>query len=683
MNIKIENDYQEFRSIYDDVINGNESENPFFNYLDIKNHCKNPIDDPTDDPTDDPIDDPTDDPIDDPTDDPIDDPIDNTNPKEDTKVTKTKTKQRSNEIDKKIETLMLYNGLPICNLRKQNLKHESNSESTKANRKITKKISNVKFNAKLTIDDLESSDSDNKKPYLKFNANLTIDDLESSDSDATFGKKDLVVKMPKYIFELNLQNHVRLEHTGERPYTCAECGMSFRMRRGIRTGERPYTCAECGMSFRMRRGIVQHMQTLFGATDRQQCDRCPAMYKSLSRLWSHRDRVHLYTYTYPCYLCTDVCGNCGEKLFKDRGFRVENMSVKSEATQAESRGIYTALQQPAVMSDEGNMATNWREWKLAFDYYLIAAGKEDAKSNEKCALFLHVIGKGGREILEELELGDEEKTDYEKLVSKFALHCDPTRNINYERHMFFEAYQRDDSFDKYLSALKYKSKSCEFGQLRSSLILTQIIRGLRDSGMRERLLAKTKLNLEEAVTWCRAAESASKQSEACGGARTTAVASSATGTELSLEAVRAGTGAAQRPWRRGAATARQTQASQQHYRGRDSAVTSCDNCGRKHGASDKCTARSAKCFRCDRLGHFARLCRAKFVGEVDDEDELEDSAEIRESLLCSLSIDEVGGDCESWFQDVWIDNAKINFKAQRLLSCHCAHLERQVLMKEF
>lgn len=337
------------------------------------------------------------------------------------------------------------------------------------------------------------------------------------------------------------------------------------------------------------------------------------------------------------------------------------MSVKSETTQNQSECIYTALQQPAAMSEEGNMATNWREWKLAFDYYLIAAGKENATSKEKCALFLHVIGKGGRDILEELDLEDKEKTDYEKLVAKFALHCDPTRNVNYERHVFFETYQREDSFDKYLSALKFKSKSCEFGQLRSSLILTQIIRGLKDSGMRERLLAKTKLNLEEAVTWCRAAESASKQSEACGGARAAAGAaatSAAAGAELALEAVRAGGG--RRPFSRPAAAGATRQ--QQGYRNRDSAVSSCDNCGRKHGAGDKCSARSVKCYRCDKTGHFARLCRARFVAEIEDEEEIEDCAEIRESLLCSLSVDEVGGKCDSWFQEVLIDNVCVNFK---------------------
>lgn len=111
---------------------------------------------------------------------------------------------------------------------------------------------------------------------------------------------------------------------------------------------------------------------------------------------------------------------------------------------------------------------------------------------------------------------EEKFANYEELVQRFAKHCDPTRNVNYERHLFFETNQNNETFEKFLSALKQQSKICEFGTLRSSLILTQIIRGIKDQNMREKLLAKSKLELEEAVAWCRAAESAGRQAEVCG-----------------------------------------------------------------------------------------------------------------------------------------------------------------------
>lgn len=74
------------------------------------------------------------------------------------------------------------------------------------------------------------------------------------------------------------------------------------------------------------------------------------------------------------------------------------MSNTDKSAAVGPSAVYTAIQQPAAMSDTGNLALNWREWKSSFDCYLIAAGKENIPSREKVALFLHVIGKVGREI---------------------------------------------------------------------------------------------------------------------------------------------------------------------------------------------------------------------------------------------------------------------------------------------
>lgn len=262
---------------------------------------------------------------------------------------------------------------------------------------------------------------------------------------------------------------------------------------------------------------------------------------------------------------------------------------------------YSALQQPAAMSEDGNVAVNWREWKSCFDYYLIAAGKENAASREKCALFLHIIWKYGREILEELDLDEKSKRDYDVLVGKFEQHCDPARNINFKRHLFLETCQGEDSFDKFLANLKLRSKTCDFGSLRGSLILTQLIRGIKNPQMRERLLSKTKLSLDEAIAGCRAAESAHRQAEACGGGRGDgggrgSDVTSAAPTQfeqLARSGGARGFGRA-RGRRRGAGVRGGGAQTQQQSR-----VTYIRVC--------ECTARNVQCYRCDRVGHFAKM----------------------------------------------------------------------------
>ncbi|CAG4950691.1 unnamed protein product [Colias eurytheme] len=349
--------------------------------------------------------------------------------------------------------------------------------------------------------------------------------------------------------------------------------------------------------------------------------------------------------------------------------------------------INNAIQQPAAMLSHGNMAENWRDWKKCFDWYLIASGRENAPGREKCALFLHSIGKCGREIYEELDFQSSEINKYDVLCLKFQERLDPKKNINYERHLFFECYQNaDESFECYFARLKIQSKVCSFGQLRDSLILTQLIRGIRDAQLRERLLRKKDLELNDAESWCRAAEAACHQagrvdapappankividtqipgsSSSC--MNEVRSARSMVGRDVEVEAVssRGARARASGGWHGPAWPARPQRAlAAPQHQGHQVRRTrpKCAYCDRMH-QYNKCPAFNVSCYRCDKRGHFAKCCRYSAVSlrEVNrSTPPSEGSGE--EYIINGIEINTIDG--HAWFDYVYVNGKAVMFK---------------------
>ncbi|KAI9565214.1 putative uncharacterized protein K02A2.6-like [Daphnia sinensis] len=230
----------------------------------------------------------------------------------------------------------------------------------------------------------------------------------------------------------------------------------------------------------------------------------------------------------------------------------------------------------------------------------------------------------------------------------------PQKSETFERFKFVSRKQAvDETFDKYLLALKGLIFSCNYDTQRDSLLRDQIVVGIIDNDTREQLLSQSTLDFKKAVEICCARESARKHAVQM---QPGTVGSQ---TQMLVNSLNA----SKRP-----ASAPKSQTNREGGQ-----ISSCRYCGGQHFRG-KCPAYGKSCAKCGMANHFAKVCEQP----IQQQTHQGGSRQVNVQEFTISSICDVNSD-DSWFVIVHIDGAPVKFKVDTGAQCNV--LPKQVFDK--
>eukprot|EP00731_Ephydatia_muelleri_P033663 Em0034g45a len=162
-----------------------------------------------------------------------------------------------------------------------------------------------------------------------------------------------------------------------------------------------------------------------------------------------------------------------------------------------------------------------------------------------------------------------------ELTAVLKKHFEPKPIVIAERFYFHRRNQAvGESIVEYVAELRRLATNCKFGAYLDEAMRDRLVCGLRDDDTQKRLLS------EEDLTFARAAEIAQSREAA----------------QLNVQQLKE------------TSVAVKTVSSRV-----DKQFRRCPHCGKNNHSSEKCSFKSATCYKCRKPGHIASVCRQKYV----------------------------------------------------------------------
>ena len=263
---------------------------------------------------------------------------------------------------------------------------------------------------------------------------------------------------------------------------------------------------------------------------------------------------------------------------------------------------------PFDLTDKSTTAQRWRKYLDRFQNYLIAMNIESPK--RKKALLLHFSGPGVHDIHDTLTIAEPAppaegaETDvYTPTVEALNRYFVPKTNNTYNLYQFRQMKQNtEESLDMYHTRLSSQAQLCNFQNINEEL-KSQIIVGCRSNKLRRMALEDSDITLDRLLDRGRALETSNRQAQAMEG-------------EASANKIttRRKPSRNQGQQRNPPSKPFNPNQNQQGYQNQgQTPQKTCGLCGYGYphqGGRSKCPANGKTCKTCNKLNHFAKVCRS-------------------------------------------------------------------------
>ena len=228
---------------------------------------------------------------------------------------------------------------------------------------------------------------------------------------------------------------------------------------------------------------------------------------------------------------------------------------------------------------------NWTSYMARVRQYFKANG---VKPEMYTAILITVIGGEAYDLMTDLcSPKKPEDVEFEALVKLMQGHLEPKPSEIAERYKFRHKKQEtQESIAEYVANLKKLAKGCKFGTTLEENLRDQLVFGMKNESIRQRLFAETTLDYKTAYTLAISLEAA----EVNAGLMQT---SESTMNKIATAKV-------------SRFSSQQGPSAESSHRGANKKP--CGHCGKNNHEEVRCFFKQATCHLCKKIGHISFVC---------------------------------------------------------------------------